>query len=413
MARIVDEDILLERTREKYLRVSDSFNELSRRLWAGNESLSIGYGGIAIVSRATGLSKDTVRKGMDDIIGKSYPLDSIRREGGGRKGFSKRPDIMKTIRDLVESSILGDPQSPMRWISKSLRHVQDEMNRLGYGISYVTVGNILHDMDFNLKGNKKTREGKSHPDRNEQFQHINDKAIEFMESDQPVISVDTKKKELIGNFRNAGKEWKPPGEIDHVNVYDFLSDAEGKAIPYGIYDIKNNEGWVSIGIDHDTAEFAVGSIRRWWYLMGRKRYPNAKRLMITADGGGSNGSRVRLWKIELQGFADQSGLDITVCHFPPGMSKWNKIEHRMFSYITMNWRGRPLVTYETIVELIGNTRTRTGLKISSALDPGEYEKGREVSDEELEKVNLIRDDFHGNWNYTIQSGKNIKDDINI
>ena len=278
MARIADEDILLERTREKYLRVSDSFNELSRRLWAGNESLSIGYGGIAIVSRATGLSKDTVRKGMDDIKGKSYPFDSIRREGGGRKGFSKRPDIMRAVRDLVESSILGDPQSPMRWISKSLRHVQDEMNRLGYEISYVTVGNILHDMDFNLKGNKKTREGKSHPDRNEQFQHINDKAIEFMESDQPVISVDTKKKELIGNFRNAGKEWKPPDEIDHVNVYDFLSDAEGKAIPYGIYDIKNNEGWVSIGIDHDTAEFAVGSIRRWWDIMGRKRYPHARKL---------------------------------------------------------------------------------------------------------------------------------------
>ena len=413
MARILQEESLIQKTKEKYLMLSGSLNELSRRLWASNESIAIGYGGIAIVSRATGLARKTIEKGIKEIQGKSYPAGRMRRKGGGRRSHGEIPGIKEKLRELVEPSISGDPQSPTLWVSKSLRHLSSEMKKLGYEISYVTVGNILHDMDFNLKGNKKTREGKSHPDRNEQFQHINDKAIEFMESDQPVISVDTKKKELIGNFRNAGKEWKPPGEIDHVNVYDFLSDAEGKAIPYGIYDIKNNEGWVSIGIDHDTAEFAVGSIRRWWDIMGRKRYPHARKLMITADGGGSNGSRVRLWKIELQRFANQYGLDITVCHFPPGMSKWNKIEHRMFSYITMNWRGRPLVTYETIVELIGNTRTRTGLKISSALDPGEYQKGREVSDEELEKVNLIRDDFHGNWNYTIQSGKGTNNDINI
>ncbi len=405
MARVVDRDILLEKTREKYQRVSDSFSELSRRLWAGNESLSMGYGGIAIVSEATGLSKDTIKKGMNEISKNSYPRDTIRRSGGGRKGFSKDPDIWNALRNLVEPAISGDPQSPMRWISKSLRHLQHAMNESGYRMSYVSVGNILHDMDFNLKKNRKTREGKSHPDRNEQFQHINDKAIEFMEADDPVISVDTKKKELIGNFRNGGEEWKPKGEVDHVNVYDFLGDAEGKAIPYGVYDIKNNEGWVSIGIDHDTAEFAVESIRRWWNLLGRKRYPHAKRLIVTADGGGSNGSRVRLWKTELQEFADQNDLDVTVCHFPPGMSKWNKIEHRMFSYITMNWRSRPLVTYEIIVELIGNTRTGTGLKISSALDPGEYEKGRKVSDEELEKLKLIRDDFHGEWNYTIKSRK--------
>ena len=252
-------------------------------------------------------------------------------------------------------------------------------------------------------GEKGTREGKNHPDRNEQFLHINDAAIAFMEHNDPVISVDTKKKELVGNFRNNGKEWKPPGEVDEVNVYDFFSDAEGRAIPYGVYDIKANEGWVNVGVDHDTAEFAVESIRRWWNLLWKKRYPHATKLMIAADGGGSNGSRVKLWKIELQKLADETGLYITVCHFPPGMSKWNKIEHRMFSYITMNWRGKPLRSYETIIELIGNTRTKSGLKISADIDKGIYEKGKVVTEEELEKVNLIRDEFHGSWNYTIGS----------
>ncbi len=410
MAVVRGKEELVRKTTVKYLRISGSLNELSRRLWAANESISIGYGGPAIVSRATGLSRPTIRKGMNEISEGDYPKEGTRRSGGGRKDLTvKRPGIMAKLWGVVEPSIAGDPQSPILWVSRSLRHLEEEMIGSGYTISYAKIGNILHDMGFNLKGNKKTREGKSHPDRNEQFRHINSTAIEFMDNTDPVISVDAKKKELVGNFKNSGKEWKPPGEVDEVNVYDFLTDAEGRAIPYGVYDIKRNEGWVSIGIDHDTAEFAVGSIRRWWNLLGKKRYPDATRLMITADGGGSNGSRVRLWKIELQKFADQSGLNITVCHFPPGMSKWNKIEHRMFSYITMNWRGKPLRSYETIIELIGNTRTKNGLNISADIDTGVYEKGKKVTDEELEEINMVRDEFHGNWNYTIRP----KDNTNV
>ena len=404
MAEVKGLTEMVSRTREKYKRISSSFNELSRRLWAANESISMGYGGIEIVSRATGLSRPTIHKGIKEIEESRYPEDRTRRSGGGRKDLTeKNPDLITKLRELVEPSTAGNPQSSIIWVSKSLRHLETEMNASGYAISYAKIGNILHDEGFNLKGNKKTREGKSHPDRNEQFQHINDTAIAFMESNDPVISVDAKKKELIGNFRNSGKELMPPGEVNEVNVYDFLSNAEGKAIPYGVYDIKANEGWVNIGIDHDTAEFAVESIRRWWNLLGKKRYPDSTRLMIAADGGGSNGSRVRLWKIELQKFADESHLDITVCHFPPGMSKWNKIEHRMFSYITINWRGKPLRTYETIIELIGNTRTEKGLKISTDIDMGMYETGKEISDEDLEKINLVKDEFHGNWNYTIGS----------
>ena len=277
------------------------------------------------------------------------------------------------------------------------------MNASEHTKNYTMIGNILHGEGFNLKENKKTRKGVNHPDPNEQFQHINDTAMEFAESNDPVISVDAKKKELVGNFKNNGEEWKSPDNVNEVNVYDILSNAEGKAIPYGVYDIKKKEGWVDIGIDGDTAEFAVESIRRWWYLMGKKRYPGAKKLMIAASGGGSNGSRIRLWKIELQKFADESHLDITVCHFPPGMSKWNKIEHRMFSYITINWRGKPFRSYETIIELIGNPRTNSELKISAEIGTGIYEAGKEISDEELEKLNMIRDQFHGNWNYTIAS----------
>ena len=339
---------------------------------------------------------------MNEFHDNDYPHDRKRRSGGGRKDLTVRnPDLVTKLRDLVEPSIAGSPQSSILWVSRSLRHLENEMNASGYAISYAKIGNILHDEGFNLKGNKKTREGKSHPDRNEQFQHINDTAIAFMESNDPVISVDAKKKELIGNFKNSGKEWMPPGEVNEVNVYDFLSNAEGKAIPYGVYDIRANEGWVNIGIDHDTAEFAVESIRRWWNLLGKKRYPDSTRLMIAADGGGSNGSRVRLWKIELQKFADESHLDITVCHFPTGMSKWNKIEHRMFSYITINWRGKPPRTYETIIELIGNTRTEKGLKISTDIDMEIYETGKEISDDDLEEINLVKDEFDGNWRYTI------------
>ena len=404
MAEVKDMDQMVRRTMEKYNRLSDSLDELSRRLWAANESLSIGYGGIEIVSRATGLSRPTIRKGIRDLEDHLYPKDRTRRTGGGRKDLAvKQPDMILKLKDIVDPSIAGNPQSSVLWISKSLRHLEKEMKRSGYTVSYKKIGNILHHEGFNLKGNKKTREGKSNPDRNDQFQHISDTATSFLTADDPVISVDAKKKELIGNFQNPGKEWKPPGEVDEVNVYDFLSDAEGKAIPYGIYDMKANEGYVSIGINHDTAEFAVESLRRWWDLMGRKRYPDARKLMIAADGGGSNGSRVKLWKIELQKFADESHLDITVCHYPPGMSKWNKIEHRMFSYITINWRGKPLRSYETIIELIGNISTNNGLRISADMDNGSYEKGKVVMDEELSKINLIRDEFHGDWNYTIGS----------
>lgn len=404
MAIIHGKKELVMKTGEKYRRVASSFNELSRRLWAANESISIGYGGISIVSEATGISKPTIVKGINEINHKDYPEERTRRQGGGRKDLTARmPDISMKLRELIEPSIAGNPQSSILWVSRSLRHLESEMRASGYRISYARIGHMLHDMGYNLKGNKKTREGKGNPDRNEQFQHISDTAGLFMDNNNPVISVDAKKKELIGNFKNNGRGWKAPGEYDEVNVYDFLTDAEGKAIPYGVYDIKSNEGWVNIGIDHDTAEFAVESIRRWWNLLGRRRYPDSRKIMIAADGGGSNGSRVRLWKIELQKFADESGLDITVCHFPPGMSKWNKIEHRMFSYITINWRGKPLRSYETIIELIGNTRTKSGLKISADLDKGIYKTGRVVTDKELENINMIRDEFHGDWNYTIGS----------
>ena len=409
MARIRDKEDLVRRTREKYLRVSGSFDELSRRLWVANESISMGYGGVEVVSSATGVSKPTIEKGIKEIQENSYPKDRKRRKGGGRKELShKDPGIIQKLMDLIGPSISGDPQSSLLWVSRSIRRLSEEMTRTGYEISHTKVRNLLLDLGFGLKGNRKNKEGESHLDRNEQFQHISDTATSFMTANDPVISVDAKKKELIGNFRNNGKEWKPKGEVDEVNVYDFLSDAEGRATPYGIYDIKANEGYVSIGIDHDTAEFAVESIRRWWNLMGRKRYPDAKKLMIAADGGGSNGSRVKLWKIELQKFADEFHLDITVCHYPPGMSKWNKIEHRMFSYITINWRGKPLRSYETIIELIGNTTTKNGLKISADIATGLYETGKEISDEELEKINLVRDGFHGNWNYTIRSQGDIK-----
>jgi Rhodopirellula transposase. len=377
MAEVKDMAQMVRRTMEKYNRISDSLDELSRRLWAANESLSIGYGGIEIVSRATGISRPTIRNGIIELEGHLYPVGRTRKTGGGRKDLTvKQPDMVLKLKALVGPSIAGNPQSSVLWISRSLRHLEKEMKACGYTVSYKKIGNILHDEGFSLKGNRKTREGKNNPGRNEQFQHISDTATSFLSSDDPVISVDAKKKELIGNFKNNGKEWKPPGNVDEVNVYDFLSDAEGKAIPYGIYDMKANEGYVSIGIDHDTAEFAVESIGRWWKLMGRKRYPDAHRLMIAADGGGSNGSRVKLWKIELQKFADEFHLDITVCHYPPGMSKWNKIEHRMFSYITINWRGKPLRSYETIIELIGNTTTKSGLKISADMDSGLYEKER-------------------------------------
>jgi transposase len=406
MSRIKGQEELVRKVAEKYNNLSKTLNERSRRLWAGNESLSIGYAGIEIVSRATGLSRSTIIKGMKEITDKRELKDRIRDLGGGRKKeVDKDPGIREELIRLIEPSTRGDPQSPLLWESKSLRKLSSELKEKGYDVSHVLVEKLLHDMKYNLKSNRKMNEGKSHADRNLQFEHINSRAIEFMKESQPVISIDTKKKELIGNFKNNGKEWKPKGEFDEVNVYDFMQFAVGKAVPYGIYDMKLNEGYVNVGIDHDTAEFAVQSIKKWWECMGKKRYPDAKRLMITADGGGSNGSRVKLWKIELQKFATETGLEISVCHFPPGTSKWNKIEHRLFSFITKNWRGKPLVSYEVIVNLIANTRTEKGLRVECSIDLDSYEKGIKISNDEMLKLNIRTDEFHGEWNYTIAPKK--------
>ena len=406
MSRIKGQEELVRKVAEKYNNLSKTLNERSRRLWAGNESLSIGYAGIEIVSRATGLSRSTIIKGMKEITDKRELKDRIRDLGGGRKKeVDKNPGIREELIRLIEPSTRGDPQSPLLWESKSLRKLSSELKEKGYDVSHVLVEKLLHDMKYNLKSNRKMNEGKSHADRNLQFEHINSRAIEFMKESQPVISIDTKKKELIGNFKNNGKEWKPKGEYDEVNIYDFMQFAVGKAVPYGIYDMKLNEGYVNVGIDHDTAEFAVQSIKKWWECMGKKRYPDAKRLMITADGGGSNGSRVKLWKIELQKFATETGLEISVCHFPPGTSKWNKIEHRLFSFITKNWRGKPLVSYEVIVNLIANTRTEKGLRVECSIDLDSYEKGIKISNDEMLKLNIRTDEFHGEWNYTIAPKK--------
>ena len=406
MSRIKGQEELVRKVTERYNNLAATFNERSKRLWAGNESLSIGYGGIEIVSTATGLSRSTVIKGMNEITNKRELKDRIRDHGGGRKKeVDKNPGIREELIKLVESSTRGDPQSSLLWESKSLRKLSAELREKGYDASHVLVEKLLHDMDYSLKSNRKMDEGKSHADRNLQFEHINDMVNTFMEENQPVISIDTKKKEPIGNFKNNGREWKASGEYDEVNVYDFMQFAEGKAVPYGIYDMKLNEGYVNVGIDHDTAEFAVESIRKWWNHMGRKRYPDAKRLMITADGGGSNGSRVKLWKIELQEFATETGLEISVCHFPPGTSKWNKIEHRLFSFITKNWRGKPLISFEVIVNLIANTRTEKGLRVECSIDRDSYENGIKISKAEMLTLNIKTDEFHGEWNYTIAPKK--------
>lgn len=404
MSRIKGQEKLVQDIARKYSNLSETFNERSRRLWAGNESLSIGYAGIEILSQATGLSRSTVIKGMKEITDKRELKNRIREPGGGRKReVDKKPGIREELIKMVESSTRGDPQCSLLWESKSLRKLSAELREKGYNVSHVLVEKLLHDMEYSLRSNRKMNEGKSHADRNLQFEHINSMAREFMKEDQPVISIDTKKKELIGNFRNNGKEWKASGEYDEVNVHDFMQLTAGKAVPHGIYDMKLNEGYVNVGIDHDTAEFAVQSIKKWWNFMGRKRYPAAKKLLITADGGGSNGSRVRLWKIELQKFSTETGLEISVCHFPPGTSKWNKIEHRLFSFITKNWRGKPLVSFEVIVNLIANTRTEKGLRVECSIDRDSYEKGIKISSEEMSKLNIKIDEFHGEWNYTIAS----------
>ena len=391
--------------RQKFEALRPLMDERMRRLWAGSEAIALGRGGIAVVAEATGMARNTVVAGIREQRQRSgTPFEpSIRRCGGGRKRLTEQdPALLAALESLVEPVTRGDPRSPLRWTSKSVRKLADELGAQGYRVSARTVNRLLGALDYSLQANRKTREGSSHPDRDAQFAHINERSKQFQRRGQPVVSVDAKKKELVGAFKNGGREWRPKGEPEPVNVYDFRSQALGRAVPYGVYDVTANRGWVSVGMDHDTAEFAVGTLRRWWHQMGQGCYPVAQELLIVADGGGSNGSRTRLWKTELQRFADDTGLAVSVCHLPPGTSKWNKIEHRLFAYISQNWRGRPLVSFKVIVNLIADTTTATGLEIQAELDTNAYPKGRKVSDEELASVQMVRDPFHGEWNYTIQ-----------
>lgn len=378
-------------------------NELHRRLWAGTEARALGRGGVAIVARATRLSRNTVVRGLSEITQKKISASTrVRRSGAGRKPkILLTPGLAKALEELVEPVTRGDPESPLRWTSKSTRHLAQELKAGGHEVSHNLVAGLLHDMEYSLQANRKTLEGASHPDRNAQFEYISKLVKSQMKKDLPVISVDTKKKELVGPFRNAGQTWRPKGNPEKVDVHDFLDPEKGKAIPYGVYDIRRNLGWVSVGVDHDTSAFAVATIRKWWCELGRKHYPNAKSLLIIADGGGSNGSRLRLWKWELHKLAQKMGITISVSHLPPGTSKWNKIEHRLFSFISQNWKGQPLLTHAAIVSLIGATKTSTGLKVRCVLDKRKYPKGIKPTEEQMASINLVLDNFHGDWNYRI------------
>lgn len=377
-------------------------NEKQRRLLLAAEAKALGWGGISRVAQATGVSRVTIYKALKEIKYHPFVSERVRKPGGGRKGIDVyHPDLLKELESLVDPVTRGDPMSPLRWTCKSTRQLSTELVHQGYGVSHVTVAELLHRLDYSLQANAKTLEGAEHQDRDDQFNYINEKVKEFLGRGQPVISVDTKKKELVGQFKNGGKEWQPKGEPEEVEIHDFATSESPKVIPYGIYDIGKNMGWVNVGCDHDTASFAVASIRRWWLSMGREVYPDAEELLICADGGGSNGYRVRLWKVEVQVLATETRLDITICHFPPGTSKWNKIEHRLFSHISMNWRGRPLVNHEVIVKLIGKTSTRNGLRVKAKLDRRKYPTKVKVSDKEMERVKLKPHSFHGEWNYSI------------
>jgi len=384
-------------------------DERARRLWAAVEARAIGRGGISQVAEATGLSRATIRAGLQELAhpgspaAPQAPMERVRRPGGGRKPLRAHdPHLIRALETLVDPVTRGDPMSLLRWTCKSAAKLAEALQTQGHAVSERTVNRLLHDLGYSLQSNRKMLEGCAHPDRDAQFHYINRRAKAFQKQGQPVISVDTKKKELVGQFRNGGREWHPQGQPEEVQVHDFPDKVWGKVIPYGVYDEATNSGWVSVGIDHDTAAFAVETVRRWWRYMGSEVYPRAKRLLITADGGGSNGSRCRLWKVELQQLADEIGLRISVCHFPPGTSKWNKIEHRMFCHITENWRGRPLVSREVVVNLIGHTTTKMGLAIRSALDENRYPTGREVTARQMESLAIKQDKFHGEWNYTIQ-----------
>jgi hypothetical protein len=396
----------------KYRSLGELMNERMRRQWAAAEAQAYGWGGLQAVSGAIGMSPNTIRKGLGELASREANPDQpvstrLRREGGGRKRCSEAdPELIESLARLVEPMTRGDPMSPLRWTCKSTSNLAEELARQGHGVSPRTVGRLLSADGYSLQSNRKTKEGSSHPDRNAQFEHINRTVEAFQHRGQPVISVDTKKKELIGEFKNGGREWRPKGEPEEVKVHDFIDAELGKAIPYGVYDVSENKGWVSVGIDHDTARFAAEAIRRWWKKMGVKRYGDARELLITADGGGSNGSRCRLWKVALQELATKLQLPIHVCHFPPGTSKWNKIEHRMFCHITQNWRGRPLVSHEVIIQLIANTRTKVGLKIRAELDTGRYPTGIKISNDELAALRLKPAKFHGDWNYALLPARN-------
>ena len=381
-------------------------DERARRLVVAGEALAAGRGGIAAVAAATGVARSTVLRGLADLRGGGLPDDRVRRPGGGRRAaVDKQPGLLEALGEIVQSAIRGDPEAALLWVSKSQRHLAEVLAERGFAVSHKLVGRLLRRLGFSLQANQKTREGSNHPDRDAQFGHINRHVNEFQATAQPAISVDTKKKELVGDFKNGGRELRPKGEPEPVRVHDFKIPELGKVTPYGIYDIAANTGWVNLGIDHDTAAFAVESIRRWWQSLGRERYPNATRLLITADCGGSNGARVRLWKRELQTLANETGLAITVAHHPPGTSKWNRIEHRLFAFITQNWRGKPLLSHQVIIQLIGATTTRTGLAVQCRLDENDYPKAIKVSDAQMADINITLDTFHGEWNYTISPQK--------
>jgi Rhodopirellula transposase DDE domain len=398
----------------RYGAVDPVLDERARRRFAAAEALAAGRGGVTAVARVTGMARSTIDRGLAELRGETLTAaapDRIRREGGGRKALAVTdPTLLSDLKYLVEPTTRGDPMAPLLWTAKSLRRLAAGLRGLGHRICHNVVADLLRDMGYSLQANRKTREGMNHPDRDAQFGYINDQVKQALAASEPAISVDTKKKELVGDFKNGGREYHPKGEPEPVRVHDFIIPELGRAAPYGVYDIADNAGWVSVGIDHDTASFAVNAIRRWWQAMGRARYPRATRLVVTADCGGSNGVRLRLWKRELQTLANELGISITVCHLPPGTSKWNKIEHRLFSFITQNWRGRPLVSYQTIVQLISATTTDTGLKVQCEIDPNAYPAGVKVTDAEMDAINIHRHEFHGDWNYTISPQPDIRSD---